>query len=115
MVKISSVDNSFTLSNPGCRKPKGFCISPYPFFSLIRYIVNAIFNGFFSYINPDHSKMRLLSQEGRITKREPSEQISSIKIIFLGDILVSRSGKPPQLSSRLKKVLEDADIIVANV
>lgn len=103
-MRISSVGNSFTLSNQGYRKPKGFGISPYPFLSLIRYIVNTIFNGYFSYINPDHSKMRLLSKEGRITRKDPSEPTSSLKIDFLGDIMVSRSGKSPQFS-----------IVVANI
>ena len=115
MIRISSVDNSFALSRPGYRKPKGIGISPYSFLSLIRYIVNALFNGYFSYINPDHNKMKLLSKEGRIIKRHLSEPTSSLKIVFLGDIMVSRSGRLPQLSSGLKKVLEDADIIVANV
>lgn len=115
MIKISSVDNSFTLSNPDYRIPKGIGVSPYPFRSLIRYIANAIFNGYFSYINPDHNKMRLLSKEGRIKTRDSSEQTSSLKVVFLGDIMVSRSGKPPKLSNDLEEVLKTADIIVANV
>lgn len=115
MVKISSADNNFTISNPGIRKPKGIGVSPYPFRSLIRYIANAIFNGRFSYINPDRSKMKLLSKEGHIKKGGTSEPTSSLKVVFLGDIMVSRSGKPPKLNKDLKNVLQTADIIVANV
>lgn len=116
MTTISSIDNGVTLSSLEHRKPKGIGISPYPLLSLIRYVINSLFNGYFSYVNPDYSKMKLLSKEGRITKGGISESYtSSLKVVFLGDIMVSRSGKPPQLSADLKKILEDADVIVANV
>lgn len=116
MVLINSVPNEFKLCNIEKRKPTGFCLSPYPLISLIRYIVNSLFNGLFSYINPDRSKMKLLANEGRIQKGGiAGSPTDSIKILFLGDIMVSRSGNPPTLSSDLKKLLKTADIIIANV
>ena len=116
MVTISPIYNGITLSSLEHRKPKGIGISPYPLLSLIRYIINSLFNGCFSYINPDYSKMKLLSKEGRITKGGISESYTScLKVVFLGDIYSYQVGKPPQLSADLKKNIKGADVIVANV
>lgn len=113
---ISSEGNRFRLSNPELRKPKGFGISPYAFFPLIRCIVNSLLNGWCSYINPDRHKMQLLAKEGRITKGGIKEaETSFIKVAFLGDIMVSRSGKPPELNADVRNLLNSADVIVANV
>jgi poly-gamma-glutamate capsule biosynthesis protein CapA/YwtB (metallophosphatase superfamily) len=60
--------------------------------------------------------MKLLTKEGKIKKGGISDtSTSSLKIVFLGDIRVSRSGKPPKLDADLKKLLKNADVIVANV
>ena len=60
--------------------------------------------------------MRLLEKEGSIYHRDIGQkQTSSVKVVFLGDIMVLKSGQPPKLSDDLKKVLENANIIVANV
>lgn len=116
MVLISTLPNSLRLPTLEQRRPKGIGISPYPFRSLIRYFLNALFNGWFSYLNPDRQRMKLLAREGCITHVDSTESsISSFKVVFLGDIMVSRSGKPPQFTTDLKKVLEGADVIVANL
>lgn len=115
MVKINSLNNNFLLYNPDSRKPKGIGISPYSLHSLIRYILNFLFDGYFSYINPDHRNMKLLGKEGRIKRCDASECPSSLKIVFLGDIMLSRSGNPPQIENDLKKILATADVIVANI
>lgn len=110
---ISSKKNSIHLSNPEARKPKGVGLSPYPVLSSLRYLINNLFNGLFSYINPDRDKMKLLAKEGRIKPSDPSA--TSLKVVFLGDIMVSKSGKPPELNNELKDLLKSADIIIANV
>lgn len=115
-IQITSVDNNFRIANMEDRKPKGFLTSPYPFLSLIRCLINYLLNGWWSYINPDRNKMKLLAAEGRIhVGGIKKAAVSSVKIAFLGDIMVSRSGKPPSLDEKAKKVLASADIIIANV
>ncbi|NGX60501.1 MAG: Capsule biosynthesis protein CapA [Chlamydiae bacterium] len=91
-------------------------ISPYSLICTIRYLVNLLFNGFFSYINPDSSKMDLLRNQGRISYGNLSSQDrSTLKVIFLGDVMMSRSGEPPRINPDLSHLLESADIIVANI
>lgn len=114
--KISSAENNFTLTNVETRKPKGFWLSPYPLLSLIRYLANYLLNGRLSYINPDRDKMKLLGKEGRINLLNVDNSSQTrVKVAFLGDIMVSKSGNPPQMDEALQKLLERADIIVANV
>lgn len=116
-VSLITEENKFSLYNIEHRKPKGFFISPYPFPALIRYFINYLFNGLFSYRNPDRNKMELLGKKGRIIHKKEiqKENISSVKIVFLGDIMVTKTGKPPSLNEDLKRKLLNADVIVANV
>lgn len=95
------------------RKPMGFGASPYPLSSLPRYVLNYLTNGYFSYKNED---MRLASKEGSMhirSYREPNKQF--LRMIFLGDIMTSKSGKGPHVDDALRKLLCSADVIVANV
>jgi len=72
MTSISSIDNGIVLSNLEHRKPKGIGISPYPILSLIRYIINSLFNGYFSYINPGTYPTNLLTQKSiRLSAKKP--------------------------------------------
>lgn len=111
---INTEHNDFNLINPENRKHKGFGVSPYSPRSLLRYFLNSITNGRFSYRNPDREKMHKLSKSGHVNGTG-GEGASSLKVVFLGDIMVSRSGKPPHLKRDLKRILKKADIIVANV
>jgi hypothetical protein len=108
------ITDSILSTNP--KKKKGCWISPYSLPLFIRYIINYLTNGRFSYINPDHHKMKLLGKEGNINLGNVmGAQISSIKVLFLGDIMMSRSGKPPRMGRDVQKLLRNADVIVANV
>lgn len=113
---ITSIENHFKLCSPDQRKPRGIGISPYPLLNLIRYLINSLFRGCFSYINPDFLKMKLLGRSGRLI-HESAEHVktSAVKIAFLGDFMVSKRGLPPQLSAELKKILQTADVIIANI
>jgi hypothetical protein len=96
------------------RKAKGFLKSPYSLGSTIRFLTNHITNGHFSIINPDRKNMQLLNHKGRIRVQEGSVY-SYLKVVFLGDIMVSRSGKSPELDERMKRLLKSAQVIVANI
>lgn len=112
MSTIGTVRNQFQLANAETRVPQGIGVSPYPITSLIRYVVNSLFNGFFSYINPD--PMQLIPIQGHIAlsaKRSRAE----LKILFLGDIMISKSGNPPTIDSHLVSLLQSVHLIIANV
>ncbi len=100
------------------RKPIGFLCFPYSFFSIIRYLFNYISNGFFSYKNPDIRSMHLLNKKGSIQVLDPIGRLretSEIKILFLGDIMLSKSGNPFKIDNSVQKLLKSADLIIANV
>lgn len=107
-----SVPSDFT--NVEERVPKGFLKSPYSLGATFRFLANHVTNGFFSVTNPDHESMKLLKKEGAIPLRE-GQGSSSLKVVFLGDIMVSKSGNPPTLNDGMKQLLESAQVIVANV
>jgi poly-gamma-glutamate capsule biosynthesis protein CapA/YwtB (metallophosphatase superfamily) len=117
MLSIVTRENAgkISLLNLKNRKPKGIGISPYPFLSLIRYIVNYLFNGYFSYINRKAHEMRLLNKEGDFCVPPEGLDAPSRKIVFLGDIMVTTSGSPPELDENVQAILRTADVIVANV
>jgi len=119
MLEITTIDNQYPLINLKSRTPKGFGISPYGFFQTIRFSLNAFTNGYFSYKNPDLVSSTLLQKNGRVTfppivstKEIPNKQV---KVAFLGDIMTSKSGNPPELGGLLRDTLASADIIVVNV
>ncbi|MCA6600096.1 MAG: CapA family protein, partial [Pseudanabaena sp. M57BS1SP1A06MG] len=79
-----------------------------------RFLGNAKF--FRSSFNILLNSIKPLAREGCITHANSTESpVSSFKVVFLGDIMVSRSGKPPQFTTDLKKVLMGADVIIANL
>lgn len=104
------------LTSGSVREPQGVGVSPYSLFCTVRYFFNLVTNGWFSYVNPDSSSMALLAKEGKITV-EPvaSGKIEAVRVLFLGDIMVSKTGEPPRISEDLRRVLKQADLIVANV
>lgn len=98
------------------RRAKGFWFLPYSFVQLIRYLFNFIFNGWFSYRNPDADTMKRLQ---RLQRAQPIVDVephaTTCKVVFLGDIMLTKSGQAPELGSELKQVLAEADVIVANL
>ncbi len=103
------------IAQSSSRKPRGLWYSPYSAPALSRYLLNFFTNGYFSYKNPDRSSMQVLPQEGTVALNDKKYTPSATKIIFLGDIMVSASGNPPILDDSVKRLLQSADIIVANV
>lgn len=98
------------------RKPQGFRVSPYALKNLPRYFINALTNGLFSYINPDKDTMNLLSKKGMLSlATRDIKPFNPTKIMFLGDIMVSKSGNPPQMNTALTDLIKSADVIIANI
>ncbi len=100
------------------REPKGikYTPSPYSLSDLFWFVINGLLNSFFSYRNPDKADMELLAPEGAIQRIEKSEaKGTDLKVIFLGDIMLSKSGKPPEMTEELKRVIRGADVVIANV
>lgn len=96
------------------RSPKGIGKSPYSFTTTIRYIFNLISNGFFSYARS--SMMNLLARH-EVTSLSKTTLLdsSTLKVIFLGDIMLSKSGEAPTIEGKVANILKNADVIVANV
>ncbi len=111
---VSVMSKDFCLVDLEKRQPKGIGVSPYSFFPTIRCVMNNVFNGYFSYINPDRDQMQLLKLRN-ISEETAKQSKFSKKIAFLGDVMVTRDGKFPKVSPELKKVLQEADIIFANI
>lgn len=100
------------------RKAQGFYRSPYSWRATLRYVFDFLTNGRFSLQNSTKNSMILLPLHGSMhvpCNACSQAHSSSLKMIFLGDIMVSKSGLPPVLDARMKNLLESADIIVANV
>ncbi len=91
-----------------------FLKSPYSPGATMRFMANHLTNGHFSYQNPDRAEMELLKREGRLGSNH-SQNSSSIKVLFLGDIMVSKSGHSPKLDEKMQALLQTADVIIANV
>lgn len=97
------------------RCAQGIGKSPYSPYASGRYALNFISNGYFSYKNPDTPMMHLLGQSGAITIDHAKNLQSSIKILFLGDFMTSKTGIFPLVNTSLIELLKSADIIIVNV
>lgn len=111
---------SFTFSSRGeipiskDRSPQGIGKSPYSLGTTIRYLFNLIFNGFFSYAKPSDMN-RLSNKEVTHLSNKPLSNSSTLKIVFLGDVMTSLSGAFPTVETKIIEILKEADIVVANV
>lgn len=94
------------------RKAEGILVSPYSISETLRFIFNDVTGGIWSFDKP--TKMNTLYNHDVITYNDKNDK-SKVKIIFLGDIMLSFTGIFPLIDYSLKKLLSTADIIIANI
>ena len=93
------------------RIPTGILLSPYDTKDTFVYGVNNLLGGVINFDIPND----IYRMGPSYTHTLRAGKGKKVSILFLGDVMLSKTGIFPQIKTNLKRLLKKADIIVANI